>query len=171
MPDLVLHIIIPLVALLLFYDRRCRTYVLLLSPLAVLPDIDHLVSADLARVLLHNIFVLLPPLLVGVYAYITGHKKASNIALIAVFYLGSHVLLDLFQGGVALFYPVTVDNYAITFDFVLQNQQFKPDISLNVTVPSARQYVKGDVVSSVSVAIAITFVLVAMLRELLTRRS
>lgn len=171
MPDVLLHLIVPLAALLLFYDRRYRTYILLLSPLAILPDIDHLGSGEFARMWLHNLFILLPPLLVGVYAYKTGHKKAYSIALIAVFYLCSHVLLDVFQGGVSLLYPVVGDSFAVTCDLVIQDHNFTPNIALTASTPSRDPSVEQDVISSVTVAIAAIFVFIATLRELLARRS
>ena len=171
MPDLLLHLIVPLVALLLFYDRRCRTYILLLSPLAILPDIDHLGSGDFARMWLHNIFVLLPPLFVGAYAYKTGQKKAYSIALIAVPYLGSHMLLDMFQGGISLFYPVIGYNYAVACELLMRNQDITPNIAFTASMPSRNTGLKQDVISSVTVAIAVVFVFIAALRELLARRS
>ncbi|MGZ4940901.1 MAG: hypothetical protein ACXV5P_01205 [Halobacteriota archaeon] len=171
MPDLLLHLIVPLAALLLFYDRRYRMYVLLLCPLAILPDIDHLAPGDFARMWLHNIFVLLPPLLAGVYAYEKGYKRAYNIAFIALFYLSCHILLDLFQGGVSLFYPVANNNYAVIFDLLKQGQNVTPNIAFNVSVPRRDPSLAQDVVSSVSVAIAVIFIFVAAMRAVLTGRS
>ncbi len=101
MPDLLLHLIVPVAALLLFYNSRYRTYILLLSPLAILPDADHLWSGEFARAWLHNIFILVPPLLVGVYGYKTRQENMYNIAFIAAVYLCSHIFLDMFQGRIA----------------------------------------------------------------------
>ncbi len=170
MPDILLHLIVPLAALLLFYRGEYRKYVLLLCPLAFLPDIDHLGSGDVARMWLHNVFILLPPLFIGVYAYRTGHSKAYNIALIALVYLCSHVLLDVFQGGVSLLYPIVGDSYAITCDVLMVNRTLATNMSFTASVPSRDPSVENDVISSVAVAIAILFLLIATLREVLTRR-
>ncbi len=170
MPDVLLHLIIPLAALLLFYKSEYRTYILLLSPLAILPDIDHLGSGDFARMWLHNVFVLLPPLLVGVYAYRSGRTRTYNVALIAAVYLCSHMLLDVFQGGASLLYPIASDSYAVTCALLMKDQTVAANLSFTIRPPSRDPSVENDIVSSVTVAIAVIFVLLATLREIITKR-
>ncbi len=170
MPDLLLHLIVPLAALLLFYDSRYRTYILLLSPLAILPDVDHLWSGEFARAWLHNIFIVVPPVLVGIYAYKTRQEKLYNFALIAAVYLCSHILLDMFQGGVSLVYPIANYSYAVTCDLLMRNHTITPDIAFTVSLPSRDTSVEGDVVGSVTVAIAVVFLSLVALRKLLGKR-
>jgi hypothetical protein len=43
MPDPITHLIVTTSLLWVFWDKEYRNYVLLLSPLAVFPDLDHLV--------------------------------------------------------------------------------------------------------------------------------
>ncbi len=172
MPDLLLHLIVPFAALLLFYKSRYRVYIVLLSPLAILPDVDHLWSGEVARAWLHNIFILVPPLLVGIYGYKTRQEKLYNIAFIAAVYLCSHILLDIFQGGVSLIYPIANYDYAVTFDLFMQNHTITPDIAFNVSLPSrsANTGVEGDVITSVTVATAVIFLSLAALQQLLKKR-
>ncbi len=99
MPDWPTHLIVPLLALLLVSRKENRKYVFLLLPLALLPDFDSLALQH--RALLHNMFV---PLILGLCGI--AIRKYRAVFIIASAYIASHVLLDLFAGGVVLFYPV-----------------------------------------------------------------
>ena len=98
MPNWSIHLIVPLLALLIVSKKENHKYILLLLPLAVMPDVDTLLEQH--RALLHNIFL---PLIVLIPAFLIKEKK--TLFMIASVYLASHVLLDMFQGGVVLFYP------------------------------------------------------------------
>jgi len=90
---------------LLYFDDRHRKYVLLLLPFAMLPDIDHFIPYA-PRVVYHNVFLLVPPLIIAVYGLEIKNKVLYDVALMAGFCLFSHLVLDFFNGGVALFYPL-----------------------------------------------------------------
>lgn len=98
MPDWALHLIVPLLALLIVSRREDQKYILLLLPLAVLPDFDTFVTQH--RALLHNIFI---PLLLVFLGWMLKEKR--SIFNIAAVYTASHVFMDMFGGGVVLFYP------------------------------------------------------------------
>ncbi len=98
MPDWPIHLIVPLLALLIVSKKEHQKYILLLAPLAIAPDLDTFATQH--RALLHNIFI---PLLLLVLGYAIKEKKA--IFTIASVYIASHVVLDMFGGGVVLFYP------------------------------------------------------------------
>ena len=98
MPDWPIHIIVPLLALLIVGRKEDKKYILLLLPLAIIPDFDSFV--DQHRALLHNIFL---PMLLLFLGMVIKQKKA--IFVIAAVYLASHVFMDMFDGGVVLFYP------------------------------------------------------------------
>jgi membrane-bound metal-dependent hydrolase YbcI (DUF457 family) len=98
MPDWPVHLIVPLLALLIVSRKENQKYVFLLLPLALLPDFD--TFAIQHRALLHNMFI---PLILGLCGL--ASKKYRTIFIIASVYIASHVLLDLFTGGVVLFYP------------------------------------------------------------------
>ena len=114
MPGLVIHVGVALVALLLYFDDRNRKYVLLLLPFAVLPDLDHFAPLYAPREMLHNVFLLVPPLAIALYGLKTKNNVVYSIALMAGFVLFSHIVLDFFNGGVALFYPLRTTWYGFT---------------------------------------------------------
>jgi hypothetical protein len=110
----VIHILVGLVALLLYFDDRHRMWALLLLPFAVLPDLDHFHIAFLydPRVYFHNVFMLVPLLIVGLYGLATKRTLVRDIGLIASFLLCTHFILDFFTGnGLALLYPLTTTKY------------------------------------------------------------
>ncbi len=98
MPDWPIHLIVPLLALLMICKNEDKKYIFLLLPLSVMPDLDTFVTYH--RALLHNIFFPMLLSFVGLAA-----KGNRMIFLIASGYLASHVVLDMFGGGVVLFYP------------------------------------------------------------------
>ncbi len=98
MPNWAIHLIVPLLALLIVSRKEDWKYVLLLLPLAVVPDLDTLMAQH--RALLHNIFL---PVILLLFAWkLTEYR---NVFIISSVYLASHVVLDMFGGGVVLFYP------------------------------------------------------------------
>jgi len=110
MPGPVIHVGVVLVALLLYFDDRNRKYVLLLLPFAVLPDLDHFIPFY-SREMLHNVFLLVPPFAVALYGLKTKNNVLYSIALMAGFVLFSHLVLDFFNGGEALLYPLRTTWY------------------------------------------------------------
>ncbi len=108
----VVHVGVALVALLLYFDDRYRIYALLLLPLAALPDLDHFVPYA-PRLLFHNVFLLVPPLAVAFYGLAARRTVLCGVGLMAGFCLFSHLVLDFFTGGEALFYPLKTTEYAL----------------------------------------------------------
>ncbi len=114
--DTFAHIVIPLLVLLAL--RVDTKKALIMLPLAVVPDID--LFFRMHRMLFHNIFVLvIIPLIIGLYVY-KYHRKYFPFAWIGIFYLISHLVLDLSE-GIGMLYPLTTDFYSIQaslyFDF------------------------------------------------------
>lgn len=85
-------------------DRR---KVLLLWPLTHLPDFDYVVGHH--RATGHNLFLLLPFLILLLVSLrpATRNRNHTQWSLIALTYLGSHILMDIFAGGVTLLYPLS----------------------------------------------------------------
>ncbi len=106
--DPVLHLTIPLLFLLAL---RVETRVaVLLAPLAIIPDFDS--AFGLHRALFHNfIVVILVPAALMAYSKLK-RPEWMQWALVAQFYLASHIVLDL--GGVAFAWPIVKDQ--IYFD-------------------------------------------------------
>jgi hypothetical protein len=100
MSSLFSHIFIPLIILLLFskilgIDPK---KVIILSPFAAFSDLDHIFFEN--RALLHSIFILLIPILLFILI-----KSRRDVSGIISFYLASHIILDIFNGGVMILYP------------------------------------------------------------------
>ncbi|MGQ9586964.1 MAG: hypothetical protein ACUVT7_01085 [Thermoplasmata archaeon] len=112
--DPLMHLALPVLLLLAlrFEPRR----VLVFAPLAVVPDLDAL---WLHRAVLHNVFVTVAlPLAFIAYSKLRRPEWLMG-ALMAQFYLFSHVVLDL--GGVSIFWPFVTDMW-----------YFDPSITLTV---------------------------------------
>lgn len=103
--DPLMHLMLPLMFLLaLKVDARRAV---LLAPLAVLPDFDALFG--LHRALGHSFVpILVAPAAVLIYSHVK-RPEWYQAALVAQFYLASHVILDL--GGVAFLWPVVQEQF------------------------------------------------------------
>ncbi len=107
--DTFAHITIPLLILLALRINTRKA--LLMLPLAVIPDLDLFFRQH--RLLFHNVFfIIVIPLIVVIYMH-KYKPKYYDYAWIGLFYLASHLILDLSE-GIALFYPLTTDFYQIT---------------------------------------------------------
>ncbi|MBU3896313.1 MAG: metal-dependent hydrolase [Nanoarchaeota archaeon] len=151
--DILFHFIFPIIAAIAakVHIRHPIRNILIAATLTVLVDVDHLVG--FTRGTFHNIFVLvLIPLLFVAYTF---HRKKfyqeKGLAILIFIFLSSHLFLDLFTGGVALFYPLSTVIYAINFNI--------PLIWTNITMG---QSYEGMLVSSLGVGIALYFLLIVL---------
>jgi hypothetical protein len=152
MPSPIIHLGVALVALLLYFDDRNRKYVLLLLPFAVLPDLDHFVPLYAPREIFHNVFLLVPPLAIALYGLKTKNNVLYSIALMAGFLLFSHLVLDFFNGGEALFYPLQTTWYGFVNT---------PEIAHGAVIPIPKP-LRGYVPSE-AFGIMLTFVALAVI--------
>lgn len=99
MPSTLTHIFIPLFILVIFSEqlKLSKKMIISLSVFAILPDLDMFL---VHRETLHNIFVLIVPV---IFFVILDDLKFSCVV---AYYLASHIILDLFNSGVFLFYPI-----------------------------------------------------------------
>lgn len=96
MPSPVIHIIVPLVILLiLLKDNKYIKY----SLFALLPDLDNF--SGMHRALFHNIFIIIA--ISFLIYFIIKDEKVTAVIFIFMF---SHIILDLFNGGASLFFPI-----------------------------------------------------------------
>jgi membrane-bound metal-dependent hydrolase YbcI (DUF457 family) len=103
--DPFMHLLLPLLFLLAV--RVDAKKALLLAPLAVLPDFDALFG--LHRALFHSFIpTLVLPMMLLVYSKLRKPEWMFG-SMIALFYLASHVVLDL--GGVAFFWPAVQEQF------------------------------------------------------------
>jgi hypothetical protein len=96
----IMHFLIPLLILLVAFPKLDRKLVFLLAFLALVPDLDFFIDFT-HRFLFHNIFFVLILSLV-IYFF----SKDVKIFLISLYYLMSHLILDLTIGSLALFWPL-----------------------------------------------------------------
>ncbi len=90
--------------------------VLLMASTAVLIDLDHFIPGG-SGALFHNLFfTLVLPFTILSIAYNRGNGAQRQAAMCLLLFLFSHTILDLFsEGTVALFYPITGQQFAINF--------------------------------------------------------
>lgn len=115
MSSLVSHIFIPLAILFIFSEKLeiDKRYIVILCLFGILPDTDIFLFH---RATFHNIFFLAIPILVLMFS-----KENRNISGIISFYIGSHLLLDIFDGGIFLLYPLYHDVFFIHSEFWFNN--------------------------------------------------
>ena len=123
------HLLIPMLVALAFLRALPRREAMLMAPIVWLQDLDYL-SPGQHRVYSHNLFVPLVPLAallvlwrrrepaVPWWAFACRPGLPAGLTL-ASYYLASHVFLDLFAGGVVLFWPVWNQNLWLDFELWL----------------------------------------------------
>lgn len=153
MSSLFTHIFIPLVILLLFSKKLGidTKKVLALSFFGALPDADHLFLSD--RASLHNIFLLMIPLLL----FILMKSKREVIGIIC-FYLASHIVLDLLNGGVFLLHPVYDKAFFMNAGVIFDNGSIKSAIDYGISSKITGGLKGRPVISSENTGIMILLV-------------
>ncbi len=114
MPSFVVHGLIPLLLILALRLAPPRVALLML-PFTWLPDLDFWVGVH--RGTTSNVFILLPTIYLW-YRWRNQDSKRSTYAGIATFYLASHLLMDLFAGGIMPLWPVW--NETVFWHFLIQ---------------------------------------------------
>lgn len=115
MSSLFNHIFIP-ISILLIFSKRLKIdpkNVILLSFFGILPDAD---ITLFHRATLHNIFILIVPILIFIF-----NKDIREVSGIICFYLGSHLLLDIFDGGIFLLYPFYNNVFYSVIELIFNN--------------------------------------------------
>lgn len=104
------HAFIPLSILYIFSGilKLHPKKIIVLSFLGIFPDLD---VVFIHRETFHNIFILIIPLLVF-------FTKKRDIAGIICFYLLSHLILDLFNGGISALYPFYNNKFFINAEIM-----------------------------------------------------
>jgi len=95
----ILHFFLPLLFVLALFPKLNRRLIYIMSPLTILPDFDWFFGH---RYFFHNIFFIFA---ISIVVYIIFDKK-KIVFLLALFFLGSHLILELDRLGVGLFYPL-----------------------------------------------------------------
>lgn len=131
MPSFLPHLVAPALVAAAFFPVPRRT-VLLLAPTVWLPDLDYLVQSQ-HRAVTHSALVPLALLASVVVLWRRRDPDArfwefatrpgAPVALSLVsFFIASHLLMDVFAGGVVLLWPLSYTNFFADFEIVLHTQ-------------------------------------------------
>lgn len=132
MPSFLPHIVVPALVAAAFFPIRRRT-ALLLAPTVWLPDVDYILPSQ-HRALTHSVLIPLL-LLVAVVALWRSRdptaafwefatRPGAPVALsLTSFFVASHLLMDVFAGGVVLLWPVLDTNFYLAFEILLDTGQ------------------------------------------------
>lgn len=137
MPSFLPHVVAPAFVALAFFPVPRRT-VLFLAPTVWLPDLDYLVQSE-HRAVTHSALIPLA-LFAAVVAlwrrrdpearfWEFATRPGAPVALgLMAFFTGSHLLMDVFAGGVVLLWPLVNTNFFADFELILHTEtnQFEP---------------------------------------------
>ncbi|MCD4844451.1 MAG: metal-dependent hydrolase [Methanosarcinales archaeon] len=151
MADCAFHILLPLLAMFVVtYSEKTSEkmkYMIFLLPLALMPDLDHFFFMH--RMLLHNIFI---PLIFIIASIIITDPRVKFAARVGFVYVASHIILDMFSGGVALLYPLSHNIFFIQAE-LLFDKGFSWVLDCGMTPYSIEwALAKGSVITSTSSA-------------------
>ena len=95
----IFHLLIPPLLLMAFFPKINKKLILILSPLTFIMDFDSLIPGY-HRIIFHNfLFVIILTLIIW-------FSLGKIPGLISLYYLSSHIIFDMRDWGVALFYPI-----------------------------------------------------------------
>jgi hypothetical protein len=112
------QIVVPPLVALAFFRRLPRKWVVLLAPTIFLSDLDYAVPGE-HRVWTHTL--LWPALLFAIVVVLWRRRAPEGVSLLdfaaqpggplalllIAYYLTAHAILDVFTGGVVLFWPIS----------------------------------------------------------------
>jgi hypothetical protein len=122
------HYVIPVLVALAFFPVSRRT-ALLVGILAWVPDMDYIIQSQ-HRAITHSILI---PLALASATVVLWKRRdptarllefatrpgAPVILTLGAYYYASHLLLDVFQGGVVLLWPLLNTNFYAGFEILL----------------------------------------------------
>lgn len=166
MSSLFNHVFIPLVILLIFSKelRLDTRMVLALSFFALLPDVDAVILPH--RAVLHNVFVLIIPSLLFILV-----KSRREIFGIIFFYLASHLILDMFNGGIFLFYPFYNNVFFAHAELLFTQNSFIPVLDYGISTHIMNMGKGEPVISSENIGVAALLIIFALILVLQKKRG
>ena len=143
MSSLISHLFIPLALLFIFSSKlNLRPkQIIFLSFFALVPDIDAFLFVH--RVTFHNLFFM-SCIIILIYCILNNIKTS----LIVAFYLLSHIVLDLTDGGVSFLYPIINLTIFVNFGLMLEGFIFTPILTYGIVPHVLPQVVDRTVISS-----------------------
>lgn len=132
------HAFIPLAILFIFSNKLNINpkNIIILSFFGIFPDFDVIF---LHRMTFHNIFIMSIPLLSLIFT------KKREIAFIVIFYLLSHLILDLFNGGISALYPFYNGIFFI-------NAEIMSSYNIDGIMYTLNYGIKGDFINNIAKA-------------------
>jgi membrane-bound metal-dependent hydrolase YbcI (DUF457 family) len=148
--DILFHFIFPLIIALAakVHVKHELRDILIAGILAVLIDLDHFIGLE--RATFHNIFItLLLPIIIVILAFsFKGKYNFKGFSILLLIFLSSHLVLDVFPGPIALFYPFSNNYYGFNF---------------NIAIPiKSKLAPEGYLVSSLGLGILIYFIIIVL---------
>lgn len=153
MSSLFNHAFIPITILLVFSGKLKINpkNILILGFFAILPDTDIILFH---RASFHNIFILIIPILAFIIT------KNREISWIITFYLVSHLILDIFNGGIYLLYPF-YDNVVFVRTEIFFDKIPLFDIGISNDIVSTKK-MGESIISSENIATTILLMIVTV---------
>ena len=150
--DSLFHFLFPIIAALAakVHVKHTLRNVIILGILSVSLDLDHFIGAGFDRALLHTVFVtILFPLILIFFAFsLKTSVYTKSFSILLLIFLSSHLFLDIFGEGVAIFYPISDNYYSINF---------------NLSVPVVSNFaVEGSIVSSFGIGLLAYFIIIIL---------
>lgn len=124
MPSFVVHGLIPLLVILALRLAPPRVALLTL-PFTWLPDLDFWLGIH--RATTSNVFILLPTLYLW-YRWRQTQPERATYASTATIYLASHLVMDLFAGGIVPFWPLWGETVFWQFLIRINTQTGETDV-------------------------------------------
>ena len=151
------HILLPALILLAFLPKY-KKEVLLFSLFAILPDFDTYIPFY-HRTIFHNIFFILASVII-VYILLNKFK-----AILAGYYLLSHLILDIGYPGAAFLYPLYKKFIAFSIAITTEaskgiyNLKFKFDIITNPVSSNIASIGEGTYFGVISLMVLVVFIM------------
>ncbi len=160
MSSLLSHILIPL-AILFMFSRSLNIdpkTIIVLSIFGTFPDSDIVL---LHRATFHNIFVLMIPAI----AFIFLRRKEI---LVIGFYIASHLILDIFNGGIYLLYPFYQDVFFSRVEVFINEHNISYIFDYGIHDKIANIRGKESLVSSENAAVIILIIVLLFVKWIIS---
>lgn len=164
MSSLFNHVFIP-VAILLIFSKELKLApknILILSFFAVLPDADAIFLPH--RAVFHNFLFVVIPLLLFIFV-----RSKKEILGIIFFLLASHLLLDLFDGGIFLLYPFYDSVFFAHVELLFNMEAIKPVLDYGIRDRIINNGRGEPMISSENFGTAVLLLTIAAKRHLMIR--
>ncbi len=139
MPSILPHVLLPVLLGIAFLPVA-RKRLLQWAPVALVPDLDYFFAKEFHRAALSNIWI--PLIMVGILVWMWRRNDPTarfaewmwrpgapgNLALATYFIVG-HMFMDVFAGGISLFWPLVPTNLYIDFAIIVDTATNQPVVT------------------------------------------